>query len=303
MAELQSVQLPIHWAIGFFDGVHTGHRRVMHSAATPGALRGVLTFCPHPLALLCPERRPLLITPEAEQKADLIARVGGADVLLTLPFTPELAALSPEAFLDALCAASRVAGISVGANWRFGSGGGGTPDLLRREGERRGFRVCVCELEQADAAPVSSRRIRAALADGCLEQAVAMLGHAYALCGCVRHGRHLARQLGFPTANIDIHADTALPPFGAYRVLCHTPQGSFPGVANLGLRPTVHANADAPVLEVHLPGQQLSLYGCRLVVEMQRFLRPECRFASVDELRARVVQDIIDAGFAAPRPV
>lgn len=290
--ELRAVQQPIHWAMGFFDGVHTGHARVLHSADSPGALRGVLTFAQHPLALLCPEKQPLLLTPDAEQKAELLQRIGGAEVLLSLPFTPELAGMRPAEFLDALAAVCRIAGVSVGANWHFGRGGEGTADLLQQEGERRGFRVCVNSMAQAFDAPVSSSRIRSALAAGQLHRVQTMLGHPFTLCGEVRHGQHLARQLGFPTANIAVPEHAALPPFGVYRVLCHTPQGSFPGIANLGLRPTIHESTKAPGLETHLPGRKVELYGCRIAVELSDFLRPEQSFASVEELREQVLRDI-----------
>lgn len=288
---------PIHWAMGFFDGVHTGHRRVMHSATTPGALRGVLTFARHPLALLCPEKQPLLLTPDAEYKAELIAREGGADLLLRLPFTPELAALSPESFLDALAGVSRIAGISVGANWRFGSGGSGTPELLQREGRKRGFRVCVNPLSSAGGECVSSSRIRAALAAGALSEVAAMLGRRFCAVGQVQHGQHLARRLGFPTANLRLPAQAALPPFGVYRVLCHTGSGSYPGLANLGLRPTIHEATKVPGLETHLPGHELDLYGQRIAVEFIDFMRPERAFASLEELQAQVQRDL--AAFAS----
>lgn len=290
--ELRAVQQPIHWAMGFFDGVHTGHARVLRAADSPGALRGVLTFAQHPLALLCPEKQPLLLTPDAAQKAELLERIGGAELLLRLPFTPELARMRPAEFLDALAAVCRIAGVSVGVNWHFGRGGEGTAELLRQEGARRGFRACVSEMAQAYAAPVSSSRIRAALAAGRLAEVQAMLGHPFALCGEVRHGQHLARKLGFPTANIAVPEQAALPPFGVYRVLCHAPQGSFPGIANLGLRPTIREQVKAPGLEVHLPGRQVELYGCRIVVELHEFLRPERSFASVEALREQVLQDI-----------
>ena len=124
MDELAALNQKVHWALGFFDGVHRGHRKVIESATTPGAWRGVLTFAEHPLALLAPEKQPRLITPLAEQKRALLESLG-VDVLLELPFTRELAALEPRAFLDALRENCPMAGISVGCNWRFGRGGAG----------------------------------------------------------------------------------------------------------------------------------------------------------------------------------
>lgn len=291
LAELRTPSQPIHWAIGFFDGVHVGHQRVILSADTPGALRGVLTFSRHPLALLRPEQQPRLLTPNADYKARLIAETG-ADILLRLPFTPELAALSPQDFLDALGGACRVAGISVGANWRFGRGGCGTPQLLQREGKQRGWRVCACDLATLGMQPVSSSRIRSYLQDGRLEEAGAMLGRPFCICGTVEHGQHLARSLGFPTANISIPEHAALPPFGVYHVRCSWGGATLSGIANLGLRPTIREQVKQPRLEVHFPHWQGDLYGHCLTVELRRFLRAERTFSGLDELQRQIALDI-----------
>lgn len=292
LAELHTEQRPIHWAMGFFDGVHVGHQRVIQSAATPGALRGVLTFEQHPLALLCPERQPALLTPDADHKARLLAQLGGADLLLRLPFTPDLAALSPTDFLDALGAASHVAGISVGANWHFGRGGSGSADLLQQEGARRGFTVHVCSLAQAGGSTVSSSRIRTELAAGHLPMVEQLLGHPFCIVGTVQHGLHMARQLGFPTANLSLAPHAALPPFGVYAVQCRVGDQLLAGIANLGCRPTVQEHAATPALEVHFPHRQLELYGRRLVVTLRHFLRAERRFDSIDDLKSQILRDI-----------
>lgn len=291
-AELQGVSRPIHWAMGFFDGVHRGHRLVMHSASTPGALRGVLTFANHPLSLLRPQMQPLLLTPDPAYKAALIAEEGGADLLLRLPFTPELAALSPTDFFDMLGSFCRIAGVSVGANWHFGRGGAGNAELLKNLGAQRGFTVCINELALADDAPVSSDRIRRELATGQMERVADMLGRPFTITGSVTTGQRLARQLGFPTANIPLQSGAALPPFGVYAVRCSVDKAALIGIANLGLRPTVSHSASAPLLELHLPGWQGDLYGHHLEVKLLHFLRPEQQFASLDELSSQIRADI-----------
>lgn len=292
LSALKSLGSPVHWAMGFFDGVHLGHQCVIRSANSPGALRGVLTFDRHPLALLHPEKQPCLITPNATLKASLIATAGNADVLLRLPFTPELAAMEPGAFLDALCGSCRIAGISVGSNWRFGRGGCGSADFLRREGQMRGFPVYVHELVQQDGISVSSTCIRAALAGGDLPAATRMLGHSFAVAGEVEHGQHLARKLGFPTANISLPPHAALPACGVYRVRCQHAGALLSGIANLGLRPTIREERKIPRLEAHFPGWQGDLYGQFLSIELLDFLRPERRFASLDELRRQIALDL-----------
>ena len=295
--QLRELHAPVHWAMGFFDGVHRGHRQVIQAAQSPGALRGVLTFDRHPLELLQPERAPQLLTPDARQKAELIS-AAGAELLLRLPFTAELAAMSPAAFPDMLAAACPIAGISVGANWRFGRGGCGTPELLRRLGELRGFSVSVQELTLAGESPVSSSRIRTELAAGHLPEVEAMLGRPFAVAGVVEHGQHLARQLGFPTANVHVAERAALPPAGVYRVRCRIHGELRCGIANLGLRPTIDEQIKTPRLEVHLPGWQGDLYGCYLTVELLELLRTERRFPSLDALKAQIQRDV--AAISAP---
>lgn len=291
---LRTLHQPVHWAMGFFDGVHVGHQRVMCTTATTGALRGVLTFDRHPLALLRPQAQPQLLTPDAAYKADLIARTG-ADVLLRLPFTPELAGMEPEAFLDALAAACGIAGISVGANWRFGRGGSGSAAMLQHEGMQRGFPVSVCDLAMLGMQPVSSTRIRRALSAGALEEVGALLGRPYAISGVVEPGQRLARKLGFPTANISGLEQAALPPFGVYQVRCCVGESTLTGIANLGLRPTIAEQKKIPRLEVHFPDWQGDLYGEHLVVELRRFLRPEVPFSGIEALQAQIRRDIASA--------
>ncbi len=285
---------PVHWAMGFFDGVHRGHRRVVASAATPGALRGVLTFERHPLSLLAPGREPCLLTPHAGHKATLLEALG-VELLLQLPFTAELAALSPQAFLERLSAAcpGGMAGLSVGDNWRFGCGGRGDAAFLRHWGAERGCRVCVQPLLEEGGEPVCSSRIRRVLAAGELAEAARLLGHPFCVCGEVEQGQKLARQLGFPTANITLPPQAALPPMGVYEVAFRHGGERLRGVANLGLRPTID-EAHKPVrLEVHvIGGWRGDLYGCELAVELCRFIRPERRFASLEALREQMVADV-----------
>lgn len=285
--ELAALNHPVHWAMGFFDGVHRGHRRVIESADTPGAWRGVLTFAQHPLAVLVPEKQPRLITPVAAQKRALIEALG-VDVLLELPFTRELAAMAPLAFLDSLRAACPVAGVSVGRNWHFGKGGVGNAVFVEEYAAAHGLRACVQKLAELEGEQICSTRIRELLAAGDLLRAEMMLGHPFSICGVVEHGQHLARRLGFPTANIEVHPMAMLPPAGVYEVRVD----GMRGIANLGLRPTIQESRKVVRLETHLLDWNGDLYGRELLVELRRFLRPERRFASVDELRAQIEADV-----------
>ena len=292
MEQLAALPAPVYWAMGFFDGVHLGHRRVIAAAQSPGTLRGVLTFDRHPLALLRPAQAPALLTPDAQYKADLIERIGRADILLRLPFTAELADTPPEEFLSTLGRYCRIAGISVGSNWRFGRGGGGTPELLQRLGKQNAFAVNIQELAEEGGEPVSSSRVRSELAAGCLAAVEQLLGRPFAIIGTVEHGQKLARQLGFPTANIRPNPGAALPPYGVYRVRCMVGGIARAGIANLGLRPTIQEQEKTPRLEIHLPGWQGNLYGQRLTVELLEHLRPERRFSTVEALKQQMERDI-----------
>lgn len=291
IAELASVNMPVHWAMGFFDGVHRGHRRVIESADTPGALRGVLTFAQHPLAVLAPQRQPKLITPVAEQKRALLAELG-VQVLLELPFTPELAATGPREFLDALRGVCRMAGISVGRNWHFGKGGVGNAAFVEAYAAEHGLRACVQDMAELQGERICSSRIRELLVAGNLPLAQEMLGHAFSIAGVVEPGQKLARKLGFPTANMLIHPAAVLPPFGVYEVAASVEGTVVRGIANLGLRPTIDEAQKVLRLETHLLGWQGDLYGRPLQVELLRFLRPERKFASVAGLQAQIAADI-----------
>ena len=289
--ELAALNLPVHWAMGFFDGVHRGHRRVIESADTPGALRGVLTFAEHPLALLAPQKQPWLITPLPEQKHALLESLG-VEVLLELPFTRELADMEPAAFLDVLCQCCRVAGFSVGRNWHFGKGGVGDAAFVEQYAVEHGVRACVQDMLLLRGERVCSSRIREALVAGDLPLAVEMLGHPFEIAGVVEPGQRLARQLGFPTANVRVHGKAVLPPAGVYEVGVMVEDTACSGIANLGLRPTIEEQKKVVRLETHLLDWQGDLYGRWLVVQLRRFLRPERKFDSIEELRAQIATDI-----------
>ena len=291
IAELASVNMPVHWAMGFFDGVHRGHRRVIESADTLGALRGVLTFAQHPLAVLAPQRQPKLITPDSGQKRALLAELG-VQVLLELPFTPELAATGPREFLDALRGACRMAGISVGRNWHFGKGGVGNAAFVEAYATEHGLRACVQDMAELQGERICSSRIRELLQKGNLPLAQEMLGHAFSIHGTVEPGQKLARKLGFPTANMQIHPAAVLPPFGVYEVAASVEGTVVRGIANLGLRPTIDEAQKVLRLETHLLNWQGDLYGRPLQVELLRFLRPERKFASVAGLQAQIAADM-----------
>lgn len=282
--------------MGFFDGLHRGHQRVIAAASADNALRGVLTFEQHPLTLLKPEAAPLLLTPHAAHKQMLMA-AHGVDVLLTLPFTRELAATDAAEFLKALYLAcpQGIRAFSVGSNWRFGKGGCGNVELLRRLAKERGTGISEQGLLSLPSGEiVCSSAIRRLLAAGDLEGAEKMLGRPFDVFGTVEHGQKLARRLGFPTANIALSPHAALPPFGVYEVTCTWQGRALRGIANLGLRPTIREATKQVRLEAHFLGFSGDLYGTVLTVSLRRFLRPERPFPDVASLTEQIRRDVAE---------
>ena len=302
--EALAVSAPrVVFCAGSFDGVHRGHRALLAAARDLAHSRGAevwaLTFEPHPLTVLAPEAAPPLLSP-GDLRLEALADAG-ADGCLLLPFTKELAALSPADF----CARAfgpwsgaetgRAAAIVAGPNWRFGrSRAGAIGDVPALTGGRVGARL-VPLLEEGGA-PISSTRIRQAVRAGRLEEAAALLGRPFrtrdrALAG---RSRGIGTQLGAPTANL-LPEGGATPPDGVYAVDV-IPEGTdgapLRAVANYGFRPTFpDARPDRPVLEVHVLDFAGDLYGRRLDVLWLRRLRDERRFPSPDALAAQIRLD------------
>lgn len=284
-------------AIGNFDGVHLGHRRVIeHARALAHELSaplGVVTFEPHPRELLDPERAPARLTPFA-RKAELLRELG-VQHLFVLRFGPELMRLSPEAFVeDLLVGRLGVKAVTTGANFRFGHRRAGDATTMAELAERLGFRFEAVPALAVGGAVCSSTRIREALLAGDVATAMRLLGYPYALCGGVVAGDRLGRRLGYPTANLrPAGRRPLLPANGIYAVRAAVRCGRewqwHPGVASLGTRPTF-GGVDRR-LEVHLLDGRHELYGCRMRVVFLERLREERRFDTVEALIAEMARD------------
>lgn len=279
-------------ALGFFDGVHQGHQKIIATAVQVAREYGlksiVLTFEPHPLAVLRPAVTPLILTP-FQEKARLIKGLG-ADTLLVLNFTPSLAALEAKDFVrEVLVQKLHARYVTVGYNYTFGRGGQGTPEALAAWGRELGFEVRRVPPVCVNGEPVSSSRIRELLAQGELEKAISFLGRFPAIAGRVVPGARRGHSLGFPTANVELGRGLALPRFGVYAVRTWHQKRCYSGVANIGRVPTFGAKEVR--LEVHLFDFRDNLYGKRLRVEFVAFLRPEQRFGSAEELKMQMEGD------------
>jgi riboflavin kinase / FMN adenylyltransferase len=285
---------PTAIALGSFDGLHEGHRRVIAavtgagSGAASGLLPTVVSFWPHPREVLHGEARLRLDLPQ--EKLELLEPLGIQQLVL-VPFDRALAALSPEAFvqqvlLDQLAARH----IAVGENFRFGAGRAGSAADLQRLGAAHGVAVTVVPMLADGAGRHSSSRIRRALAAGDLQLAAQLLQRPYRFCGTVVRGRGLGRGLGWPTANLAVDGRKFLPREGVYAALAWIGGVPMAAVMNLGPQPTVDPLAPSAV-EVHLLDRQLELLGQQLQVEPVALLRPQQRFDGLDALSAQIGRD------------
>jgi riboflavin kinase/FMN adenylyltransferase len=286
--------------IGNFDGVHRGHQAVLSASAAAAKRQGlgpvVLTFHPHPAEVLGRGVLPALTT--LERKIELIERIDPSFVVVVEPFDADLARVEPEEFAERLLVRELGAkSVVVGQNFRFGRNRAGDLPALARFGERFGFDVRAEALHGDAHGPYSSTRIRAALAKGDLDDVADKLGRPHALSGRVIRGAGRGRSLGVPTANLG-PVPEALPPYGVYACLIDRLKARggaaalAPGVANVGVRPTVGAGFG---VEVHLFDFDGDLYGAELRVHLVRRIRDERRFPNVTELRAQIDRDIDEA--------
>ena len=286
-----------HAAIGFFDGVHLGHQRVLAQMLGQCREQGgqplVVTFDQHPATVVAPERTPKLIYPLAKK----LALLADAQVAATLlyHFDRTFSEQAAEDFVRGLASAiPGLRSISVGANFTFGHQRRGNVQLLRALGPSLKLEVhAVAACLQAQA-PVSSTRIRESIRSGDFTGASQMLGRPYALVGRVTRGDQLGRQMGFPTANLDL-TGLILPPNGVYAVSALVEGRSYPGVLNIGFRPTLRKRHPELHIEAHLLEFQGDLYETTLEVIPRHRLREERQFQSLAEPKAQIGRDVAAA--------
>jgi riboflavin kinase/FMN adenylyltransferase len=287
---------PTAVALGSFDGLHRGHRRVIAAVTAPmpaareRVVPTVVSFWPHPREVLHGETRLRLDLPE--EKLELLEPLG-IEQLVLVPFTRELAALTPEPFVrQVLAERLQARRIAVGTNFRFGVDRRGDVDDLARIGAGLGIDVQVLPMLWDGAERVSSSRIRRALAAGDIDEAARLLERPYRFSGQVVSGRGLGRQLGWPTANLAVDGRKFLPLEGVYGALAWRDGGGGPmaAVMNLGPQPTVDPLAPSAV-EVHLLERRLELAGARLTVQPLRLLRRQQAFASLEALSRQIQLD------------
>jgi riboflavin kinase/FMN adenylyltransferase len=290
--------------IGAFDGVHQGHRKVLRLVRDLADARGLdaalLTFDRHPAQVVRPDSAPRLLT-TLEQKLELLERTGLLDLVCVLQFDDARSQEPAEDFVrDVLVARMAARVIVVGADFHFGHRRGGNVALLERMGLDLGFEVVglglVAPEGDEDHEPYSSTRVRGALANGDVDAAASLLGRYHEVRGTVVEGDRRGRELGFPTANVMVPAEVALPADGIYAGRFRAEDRVWRDCAiSLGRRPTFYEHAESSLLEAYVLDFDGDLYGQAVAVRFVARLRGEARFASAEELAAQIARDVEDA--------
>ena len=283
--------------IGVFDGVHRGHQalieRVTAEAVALGLGAGVVTFHPNPVTVLRPDV-PFSYLTSLERRVELL-REAGAQWVSVLQFTSELALVSAEDFARMLVEDAGMRVLIVGEDFHLGRGREGDVETLRTIGERLGFTVETISLVAGgtdDTSDISSTRIRRALATGEMREVAELLGRPYSLRGPVLHGDERGRTIGFPTLNIGVSPDHALPPDGVYVTCAEIDGETYHGATNIGTQPTFDGTRRR--VETHLLDFDGDLYDHVVRIELLQQLRPERKFEGVDALVAQIQLDVAE---------
>jgi riboflavin kinase / FMN adenylyltransferase len=291
LAELKEKQGTL-LTIGVFDGVHLGHRHLLGELKSKASARnlasGVVTFKRHPLETLKPQGTVTYLT-DLDKRTKLIKALG-IDIVVALTFDKDLASLSAKQFVALLQKHLNMKGLVIGPDFTLGKGKEGNFATLTELGKELGFSVeAASELQSGDVT-VSSTAIRQALADGQMETATRLLGRHFSLHGPVIHGDKRGRLIDYPTANLNVSADRALPPDGVYTTIAIVDNKAYNAITNIGMRPTFakqHRTVEVFLLDFHH-----DLYGKDITIELVEKIRAEMKFASAQELVGRIQQDV-----------
>jgi riboflavin kinase/FMN adenylyltransferase len=282
--------------VGAFDGVHRGHQhliqQMVEEARQTRRLTGLITFHPHPSAVLSPYNPTRYLSTPGE-KAALLERLG-LDIMAILPFDQAMAQTSARDFVEQVRRHLHMAELWVGADFALGRGREGNVEALRAMGQELGFTVRVVEPLTWQGQIISSTRVRSLLLRGKVRQATRLLGRYPSLAGEVMRGSQRGHCLGFPTANLEVRKERVVPADGIYAVYARLGEERHQGVANVGVRPSFEIGGQR-IVEVHILDFDEKIYGCDLVVEFVERLRDELRFTDVEELKAQIERDTVQA--------
>lgn len=284
---------PLSMALGYFDGVHLGHQKVILEAKKQADQKGlrsaVMTFDPHPSVVLGKtEKHVQYITPLAE-KINLIAELG-IDYLFIVHFTAEFANLLPQEYIDQYVIDLNVKHVVAGFDFSYGRMGKGTMEIIPFH-SREKFTFTIVEKFTSGDEKVSSTRIRQYIKNGSTTELPELLGRFYTTAGIVVHGDKRGRTIGFPTANVDTMDEFILPPLGVYAVKVKIGEDWYEGVCNVGYKPTFNKDALKVSVEAHIFNFKKDIYGKKVTIEWHQYLRKEQKFSGIDELVAQIEKD------------
>lgn len=277
--------------LGKFDGLHRGHQKLLEEMTRfrkKGFKTAVFTFETTPGTLM-KGKLQTMITTNAERKANL--EQAGIDYLVEYPFNQEVAHMTPEDFVEhILVGQMKAKAIVSGTDFHFGYQRSGDVSVLKELAVKYGYEMVIVEKAMDGSREISSTYIREELAEGHIEKANELLGYSYMIHGEVVHGKHLGTRLGFPTVNILPRQQKHLPAFGVYLSKVNIEGKNYNGITNIGRKPTIEGERPAGV-ETYLYGLDEDLYGKWIEVRLIGFIRPERKFADVEELKHQVLQD------------
>jgi riboflavin kinase / FMN adenylyltransferase len=278
--------------IGIFDGVHRGHQYLLgeltKEARKKNLLSGVVTFRQHPQAVLSPGSRLSFLTSLTERER--LLRQAGVDIVVILSFTRELAGIGPEKFLGWLKEYLRMRGLVIGYDFALGTGRQGDTERLSELGQKMGFSVRIIAPVKIGGEVASSTTIRQALSEGDMARVTRLLGHPFSLRGRVVSGDSRGKSLGYPTANLAVDTDQALPADGVYVSLAHTGDKSYPAMTYIGRRPTFDEKQQ--VVESYLLNFAGDLYNQEIAIEIRHHLRGDRKFESAQALSKQISEDV-----------
>lgn len=280
-------------AIGFFDGIHKGHQKVIQAAVNEAEDRGmesaVITFHPHPSVVLNQKTQHVKYITPVQEKQEILQQLN-VDRLYIIKFNQELSQLSPQGFIDHFITGLHIKHLIAGFDYTFGHKGQGKIQDISTYAKEAFTSTIINEVSQ-DADKVSSTRIRSCLKTGNIEEANELLGRPLSLKGTVVDGDKRGKTIGFPTANLSVKSDVLFPKLGVYAVKVFYKNVSYEGIANIGVKPTFNDDQVEPTIEVHILDYDHDLYGEELKVEWHKFIREEKKFTGVDELVHQIKLD------------
>ena len=275
-------------ALGSFDGVHRGHQKLFKLAKEESQRLNIETivfsFYPHPTWIVGNSKKSLIMS--QEEKRNIIESIG-IDILIEYPFTKDFADMLPEDFFaNILVNKLHTKVLVVGSNYYFGKGKQGGVELLKELGEKYNVKVVIVDAVLEGDEIISSSRIRKLISSGNIEMANKLAGHPYSVSGTIVKGNQLGRKLGFPTINIMTEEYRAYPPNGVYATKVYIDKKQYLGITNIGYAPTV--DVEVKRIETYIYDFNEDVYGKHAKVEFYKFIRPERKFNSIDELKSEV---------------